>query len=277
MIFSRRGHLIAVGQQRGVDSVETELTIVVELTRKEDGLDGLRVTHNLGTRMFVGAVLLQAYNLVFTIHVGPDRLVSRVVILNAAIIRGSIVDGSVGLKAQSLEHLVEIEVNACIKLQLTARKGVVSGGVHACKGIGLQTLRTTEHVPSINDVVAVGHHLLHVSHVWIHHIDRDQRCERVLCGRTQSSALIPVVATVSTLVIEGCVGIYPTRNPVVEPHVDVAAYVEAVGVVVLPLTKLDEVADMVEANISIEVGEASTALKLGIAIVAVVGLFQIVA
>ena len=86
-----------------------------------------------------------------------------------------------------------------------------------------------------------------------------------------------ILSVVLFVVIEGCVGIYPTRNPVVEPHVDVAAYVEAVGVVVLPLTKLDEVADMVEANISIEVGEASTALKLGIAIVAVVGLFQIVA
>ena len=276
VIFSRCGHLIAVCQQGSVEGMEAELTVVVELSGEEDGLNSLGTAHDLCTGALVGAVFVQSDDLVLAVHVCPDGLIGRVVVLNAAAIRGSIVDGGMCLEAQSLQHLVEIEVDTGVELQLTAGIGAVSGCIHGSEGIGLLALCTAEHVLSVNDVVAVGDHLLHIQHVRIHHIDGDQRREGILACGAHRSTLVPVVAAVAALVIEGGIGVDPTGDPVIESQVDVTTHVETVGMVVLTLAELDEVTDMIQSDVGIEVCELAAALKLSVAVVACVGFLEVV-
>ena len=180
------------------------------------------------------------------------------------------------LEAQSLQHLVEIEVDTGVELQLTAGIGAVSGCIHGSEGIGLLALCTAEHVLSVNDVVAVGDHLLHIQHVRIHHIDGDQRREGILACGAHRSTLVPVVAAVAALVIEGGIGVDPTGDPVIESQVDVTTHVETVGMVVLTLAELDEVTDMIQSDVGIEVCELAAALKLSVAVVACVGFLEVV-
>ena len=180
------------------------------------------------------------------------------------------------LEAQSLQHLVEIEVDTGVELQLTAGIGAVSGCIHGSEGIGLQALCTAEHILATDDIVAVGNHLLHILHVGIHQVNGNQGSQRILGCGTQRCTLSPVVAAVAALVIEGSVGVDPTCDPVVESQVDVTTHVEAVGVVVLTLAELDEVADMIQSDVGIEVCELAAALKLSVAVVACVGFLEVV-
>ena len=226
--------------------------------------------------MLIYAVFFQSDDLILAIHVCPDGLIGRVVVLDAAVVRGSVVDGSMGLEAQSLQHFVEIEVDAGVELQLTAGISAVSSRIHGSERIGLLALRTAEHILSVNDIVAVSDHLLHFLHVGIYQVDRDERRERVLACGAHRSTLAPVVAAVAALIIEGSVGVYPSRDPVVEPQVDVATHVEPVGVVVLTLAELNEVADMIQSDVGIEVRELSASLKLSISVVACICFLEVV-
>ena len=64
------------------------------------------------------------------------------------------------------------------------------------------------------------------------------------------------------LVIVGSVGIHPTRSPVCELEVDVTTYVQAVGIVVLSFTEIEEIALAVVAHVGIELCKLTTTFEL---------------
>ena len=78
------------------------------------------------------------------------------------------------------------------------------------------------------------------------------------------------------LVIIGSVGIHPTRSPVCELEVDVTTYVQAVGIVVLSFTEIEEIALAVVAHVGIELRKLTTTFELSRYIVARLSLLEII-
>ena len=159
---------------------------------------------------------------------------------------------------------------------MAARVGVIACGIHRRERIGLQTLRTTDEILAVDDIVAVLYHGFHRRHRLVDIFKRDQRCERILAGGAQSGRLAPEVGVIIACIIECGIGIHPSRDPVVEPQIHIAANVQPRGVIVLSLSKLHQVVHIVETYVGIEVRKTASALKLGDALITLKTLLHIV-
>ena len=91
--------MVTVGQECSIDMMLAELALVVELTREEDGLNIRGVPYILFGRTLIDAVLLQAHNFVFTVHIAPSRLIGGIIVVDGGNIGGSVIYSQLSFEA----------------------------------------------------------------------------------------------------------------------------------------------------------------------------------
>ena len=217
-------------------------------------------------------VVIQRENEVGTIVVAPCRLESGILILIRSGIARLVVDGNKSMEAQALQQRAEVGIHTSIELELTTGPCALSSSIVVGKDIGQVCLCTSQEILTVDDIVRRCQCLLGLNGIRIQIGDRDQRSHTV---RTPLGSHLPVI-TVDILAIDGfllgrngcvlvverSVGIHVGRDPLVDLHVYVTAYIETVGIVIFGLTEVQIVTLAVIAYVGVELRTVVTTLDL---------------
>ena len=154
------------------------------------------------------------------------------------------------MEAQALENRREVEIQTCIKLELTAVIDIGTRSVDITEHVGEVGRRTTKEVLAINDIAGSPNHRQRRLGVRVNHIHRNQRSHAV---RTEGAGLLPVAAIVSRLSpIESGIRIHIGIDGAAQGEIHITSYIESVGIVLLSLAEVQVVTAAIVTHVGIE-------------------------
>ena len=278
VILARPRLLVAVGQQHGTDVVHIgERAVVVEVSIEVDGLAVRRAAYALLSRVAVNVLLGDRGDHLLAIVVAPLGDVDGIGVGVAGRIGRSIIDGKHCREGQTLGQAAEVEVDAQRELEVAAvvlarTSGIAVGndvGVFIADGIGRRSDEAT--VKQACRTHQVGRSL-------VERVEVRRGDEAHHAVGTQRGSIGPEVGVGGrTGAVERHVGIGKGRDPVRNLHIDVAAHVQSVGVVVLRVAVVQVVARALIADVGVVVGAVAAATELSHHLRAVIGLLEVVA
>ena len=276
MILSRLRLLEARSYQHCRQIVNlVESIVVVELTREKHGLVICTSTDVLVARLFILTFLLQCDNHILAINVSPCWDINSIAIIERSIIRGSIVDCEMSLERQALQHLVQVDIDTRIKLELTTSKFTTSCRIDISKNIRGVCLSTSKEVFAIYQL-RNAHQVPSSLSIWGNHICGDKRSCILWKIRTPSRSSFPVITLCRMRIIEGCTGVDPSLNFISNVYIHITTNAEALGIIILSLTKLEIIALAIIVDIAIEVSSLTTTADFCSSLITAVHLSEII-
>ena len=156
------------------------------------------------------------------------------------------------METQALEYRREVEVQTCIKLELTAVIDIGTRSVDITEHVGEVGRRTTQEVLAINDIAGSPNHSQRRLGIRVNHFHRNQRSHAV---RTEGAGLLPVAAIVSVSrlsTVEGGIRIYVGIDGATQGEIHITSYIESVGIVLLSLAEVQVVTVAIVTHVGIE-------------------------
>ena len=156
------------------------------------------------------------------------------------------------MEAQALENRREVEIQTCIKLELTAVIDIGTRSVDIAENVGEVGSRTTQEVLAIDDVAGSPNHSQRRLGIRVNHFHRNQRSHTV---RAEGAGLLPVAAIVSVSrlsPVEGGIRIYVGIDGAAQDEIHITSYIESVGIVLLSLAEVQVVTVAIVTHVGIE-------------------------
>ena len=249
-------------QHTGNVMLASEGVVVVEMAVPSDGLTIFRVGHRHVTCNDFVVLLGESHDGILCVIITPSGDEHSVLIIIGEAVVSSIVDREQGLERQAIDELVQVVDDTCIELELTADGLRLTTKVAVGNGVGLVGLCTTGEVLAVEQVERLAQDGQSLRGIGVNHIDGNQRCSVLGEVRTHGRCLTPEVTLVLVLIIEGgtCVG--KTLDELVDNEVDITTNTEAVGIVVLCRTEVQEVFTAIVVNVRVEVCTSTTTCNL---------------
>ena len=241
-----------------------------------DGLAIRGVAHTHVTCNNFITLLGKGHNFIIGVVVTPCGDEHGILVVVGKAVFRSIVDGKQGLERQSLDKPVHVVDDACVELELAAHVGSLTSEIAVCNGILLGGLCTTGEILTIEEVERLAQHGKSLRGIGVDHVDRNQRSSVFREVWTHGRSLAPEITLVGVGVVERSTGVGKALDYPVDHEVHITTYAEAVGVVVLSRSEVEEVFDTIVVDIGIEVGTSATTLDFQRTFRAVVCLADIV-
>ena len=157
------------------------------------------------------------------------------------------------METQALEYRREVEIQTCIKLELTAVIDIGTRSVDITEHVGEVGRRTTQEVLAINDIAGSPYHSQRRLGIRVNHIHRNQRSHAV---RTEGASLLPVAAIIVSVSrlspVEGGIRIYVGIDGAAQGEIHITSYIESVGIVLLSLAEVQVVTAAIVTHVGIE-------------------------
>ena len=156
------------------------------------------------------------------------------------------------METQALEYRREVEVQTCIKLELTAVIDIGTRSINIAEHVGEVGRRTTQEVLAINDIAGSPNHSQRRLGIRVNHFHRNQRSHTV---RAEGASLLPVAAIVSVSrlsPVEGGIRIYVGIDGAAQGEIHITSYIESVGIVLLSLAEVQVVTVAIVTHVGIE-------------------------
>ena len=277
MVLTALGGRVHAGQQHtGYVVLLSEGTLIVEMTVPSDGLTINLVRHGHRTCYHLVLRLLDVYNSIRVIIVTPSGEEQRVGIVIGQVIAGSIVNREQGLERQTFHQVIHVIVDTSIKLELTAYLLRLTTEVAVCNSIFAIIVCTTTREPlSTQQVQRLAEGSQRLAGIGVNHREGKQRGCTLWEVRTHGSGLTPEVTLVLIFIIIGSTNVSPTSDELVHNQVHVTTNAEAVGVVVLGFTEVNQVLCTIVVDVRVEVSTRTTTLNLNGTLRTVIGLADI--
>ena len=253
------------------DTIHVVLTgkdvVVVEMTVPSDGLAIGRVRHVHTTSHDFVVLLGKCCNLILGVVVTPCRDEHSVLIIIRNVVLCSIVDREQGLEGQALNEFVHVVVDTGIELELTAHAFCLTTEIAVGKNIRISCLGSTGEIDTVEQVERLAKDGMCLGGIGVNHFDGNQRgCvfrevrTAVVIAVLTTGCNAPIVTLIAVCIIEGSTHIGITRDLLVDDQVHITTYAEAVGVVILCRTEVDEVLEAIVVDVRVEVSTCTTTL-----------------
>ena len=236
---------------------------------------GSIIVHGHITSYHLITFLLQGYNSIFHIIITPSWNIHSILVVIAHSVVGSIVNREQCLKCQAINELVHVIDNTGIKLELTANTLCLTTKIAVSNGIRLVCLRTSREVFSVKQVERLTQCRKSHCSIWIDHIYRNQWSSIFREVWTHCRSSTPEITLILVDIVEGCTGICKTLNNLVDNKVNITTDTETVCIVILGITKVQQVFQTIVVNVRIEVSTFTTTLNLNCGIRTVINLSNI--
>ena len=178
------------------------------------------------------------------------------------------------MERETLQHLLKIEVDTCIKLELTRSPSALACCIVVGEHISLVSLTCCEEILTIDDVARCTDEIKRWTCIWIDSVDWHKWHKTV---RTEGSCFLPIVLACWRLGIVVCSSsIDETAHIIAEVKIDITTHIKTVCVVVLCSTEVHIVAYTIVAYIAVELSKLVTTSDFSNNICTVISLLDIV-
>ena len=178
------------------------------------------------------------------------------------------------MERETLQHLLKIEVDTCIKLELTRSPSALACCIVVGEHISLVSLTCCEEILTIDDVARCTDIIKCRTRIRIDSVDWHKWHKTV---RTEGSCFLPIVLAYWRLrVVVGSSSINETAHIVAESEIDITTHIKTVCVVVLGSTEVHIVAYTIVAYIAVELSKLVTTSDFSNYICTVISLLDIV-
>ena len=147
-------------------------------------------------------------------------------------------------------------------MELTADGLRLTTEIAVCDGIGLGGLGTAGEESSVEQVERLAQGCKCLRGIGVNVCNVNQRCCIFREVRTHRRCLAPEITLVLVGIVEGCTGVGKTRDNLIHYEVYITTNAEAVGVVVLGITEVNEILKAIVVDVGVEVCTLTATLNL---------------